>query len=572
MEPNSRVWFITGCSSGFGRALAERVLAQGQRVIATARDATALEGLAARHPESCRALALDVTDVAQVKAAIAEAAEMFGRLDVVVNNAGYGLIGAFEEFTPDEIEKNFATNFFGALEVIRAALPILRAQGSGHLVNISAAATISNYPGFSIYGASKAALESVSESLALELQPFGIKITIVQPGPFRTDFVRRSLTRAENEIAGYERSSGKFRRLLETMDGKQPGDPEKAAEAIIAAVESETPPLRLVLGKYAHDKVRRQLAATERELSAWEAVGRPTEFGRQNMNRFRLFLACLLAGAFVSCASPQISTSARKSSEPRATALLAASQRAHGGEAFAKVRTLSVRYEGQWAPIGPRFQPVLSDTKFRRGSEERLVLDSRLIAQEHTGPAGKKIVVRTPEKVSVNYNGVRSTDAEVEQAAALVADAYTMFLLGPFYFDRPGVTLSSAGDEVVDGAVCDKVLAVLRPGFGFAEEDRVVLFIDRANKQLRRVRMTLNGLESTRGAEVDVTFREFRTIGGIVWPTDFDERIRVPFQLHAHHWTMLGLTINPGFRAADLDAAGFKGRAAIPAAPLPGAR
>lgn len=290
------------------------------------------------------------------------------------------------------------------------------------------------------------------------------------------------------------------------------------------------------------------------------------------MNRFRLFLACLLAGAFASCASPQISTSAGRSSEPRATALLAASQSAHGGAAFAKVRSLSVRYEGQWAPVGPRFQPVLSDTKFRRGSEERLHLESRLIAQEHTGPAGKKLVVRTPEKVSVIYNGVRSADAEAQQAAALVADAYTMFLLGPFYFDRPGVIVSSAGDEVVNGAVCDKVLAILRPGFGFAEEDRVVLFIDRTNKQLRRVRMTLNGLESTRGAEVDVTFREFRTIGGIVWPTDFDERIRVPFQLHAHHWTMLGLTINPGFRAADLGTAGFRGRAALPAAPLPGAR
>ena len=278
-ETNSRVWFITGCSSGLGRALAARVLAQGERVVATARDVTALEELANRHPETCRALALDVTDEAQVKSAIAQAAEMFGRLDVVVNNAGYGLVGAFEELNPGEIERNFATNFFGALEVIRAALPILHAQGSGHIVNISAAATISNYPGFSIYGAGKAALESVSEALALELQPFGIKVTIVQPGPFRTDFVRRSLQHAENEIAGYDRSSGKFRRLLEAMDGKQPGDPEKAADAIIAAVESETPPLRLVLGKYAHDKVRGQLAATERELSAWEAVGRPTEFG-----------------------------------------------------------------------------------------------------------------------------------------------------------------------------------------------------------------------------------------------------------------------------------------------------
>ncbi len=277
-KSNSRVWLITGCSSGFGRALTDRVLARGQRVIATARDATALEDLATRYPEECGTLALDVTEAAAVKATVAQAAEAFGRLDGVVNNAGYGLIGALEELDPAEIARNFATNFFGAVDVIRAALPILRAQRSGHIVNISAAATISNYAGLSIYGASKSALESVSEALALELQPFGIKVTIVQPGPFRTDFVGRSLLPAGNEIADYDRTSGKFRRLLETMNSKQPGDPEKAAEAIIAAVESETPPLRLVLGKYAHDKVRKKLSATDRELAAWEPVGLRTEF------------------------------------------------------------------------------------------------------------------------------------------------------------------------------------------------------------------------------------------------------------------------------------------------------
>ena len=153
-------------------------------------------------------------------------------------------------------------------------------------------------------------------------------------------------------------------------------------------------------------------------------------------------------------------------------------------------------------------------------------------------------------------------------AAALVADAYTLFLLGPFYFDRSGVVLALTGEAMVDKAMCDEVVAVLRPGFGMAEEDRVILFIDRATKQLRRVRMTLSGLESTRGAEVDVTFRNFRKIGGIVWPTDFDERIRVPFDLHAHHWHMLGLDMNRGLQASDLGT-GFKGRAAKPAAALP---
>lgn len=281
---------------------------------------------------------------------------------------------------------------------------------------------------------------------------------------------------------------------------------------------------------------------------------------------------CLLAamvGLLTACASPKICTREIRKSEPAAVALLNESQRAHGRTAFTKAHDLSVRYEGRWASIGPRFQPVLSDTRFRRGSEERLIVGPRIMAQEHTGPEGKKLVLRVPGKVSVACNGALSNDAETQRAAALVADACTLFLLGPFYFDQPGITLATNGAAIVDKAVCDEVLAVLRPGFGEAEEDRVILFIGRTSKQLRRVRMTLNGLESTRGAEVDVTFRDFRTIGGILWPTDFDERIRVPFDLHAHHWRMLGLEINRGFRASALTPSGLKGRAAAPTSPLP---
>ncbi len=280
---------------------------------------------------------------------------------------------------------------------------------------------------------------------------------------------------------------------------------------------------------------------------------------------------CLLAamvGLLTACASPKICTREIRKSEPLAVALLNESQRANGRKAFTKVHDLSVRYEGRWASIGPRFQPVLADTEFRRNSEERLLVGERIIAQEHSGPAGKKLIVRTPGRVSLAYNGTLSEDAEAKRAAALVADAYTLFLLGPFYFDRPGVVLTRNGESVVDKAVCDEVLAVLRPGFGEAKEDRVILFIDRSSKQLRRVRMTLSGLESTRGAEVDVTFRDFRTIGGIVWPTDFDERIRVPFDLHAHHWRLRGLEINRGFRASELTPGGLKGRAANPTAPM----
>ena len=278
MSAQSRIWFITGCSSGFGLSLAAAVLARGHRLIATARKVGQLDELVVAYPETCLAIALDVTDCAQVKMVIARARYAFGRLDIIVNNAGYGLVGALEELGDEQIARNFDTNYFGALAVIRAALPILRAQGGGHIMNISAAAAISNYAGFSIYGATKWALEGVSESLAAELKPLGIKVTIVQPGPFRTDFIARSLERAESHIADYDRSSGKFLRFLETMAGKQPGDPDKAAEAIIAAVESDTPPLRLVLGKYANDKARKKFADAERERAAWEHIGLATDF------------------------------------------------------------------------------------------------------------------------------------------------------------------------------------------------------------------------------------------------------------------------------------------------------
>ncbi len=280
-------------------------------------------------------------------------------------------------------------------------------------------------------------------------------------------------------------------------------------------------------------------------------------------------LPLVVAGFLTACSSPQISTREINAPEPAAVALVESAQRAHGAAAFAEVRDVSVRYEGKWAGVGPRFQPVLSDTTYRRESEERVLIDSDVIAQEHSGPAGAKVVVRTPDAVTVQRNGILDEDAEARRAAALVADAYRLFLLGPFYLNRPGVVLVSAGEAVVDGADCDQVLAVLRPGFGEASEDRVLLYIDRETRILRRVRLTLNGLASTQGAEVDVTFRDFREIGGVVWSTDFDERIRVPFDLPAHRWRLTGLDVNRGIRTADLTTAGFRGRAVPPAAPLP---
>ena len=263
---------ITGCSTGLGRAIAETAIAAGHRVIATARDIRSITDL--EREGTCRVAMLDVTDLANVREVITEA----GPLDVLINNAGYGLIGAVEECSDDQIRRNIETNFFGPLNIIRAALPTFRAQGSGHIINISAAASISNYPGFGIYGGAKAALELMSESLRLELAPLGIKVTLVQPGPFRTDFITRGLEHAEQHIPEYDSTSGKFAKLLATMNGKQTGAPARAAKVILAVVDSDAPPLRLVLGKYANDKSRRRATDAEKERATWEHISQPTDF------------------------------------------------------------------------------------------------------------------------------------------------------------------------------------------------------------------------------------------------------------------------------------------------------
>ncbi|MEM1308763.1 MAG: oxidoreductase [Cyanobacteria bacterium P01_H01_bin.153] len=273
-----RTWLITGSSSGFGRALAEAVLAHGDRLIATARRPETLATLVNQYPDTSRAIALDVTNPQQVKAAMQEAQAAFGQIDVVVNNAGYGLIGALEEVSDDQIRRNFETNLFGAIHVMRAVLPIMRAQGSGHIVNMSAIAGFTNELGFSIYGGAKFALEGVSEALRGEVAPFGINVTLVEPGPFRTEFIGRSLDRVEAPMAIYEPTVGKFLNFLNQIEGQQPGDPAKAANAIIRMVEAENPPLRLVLGKYAYSKFRQKITDLTQELDAWESVGLATDF------------------------------------------------------------------------------------------------------------------------------------------------------------------------------------------------------------------------------------------------------------------------------------------------------
>jgi NAD(P)-dependent dehydrogenase (short-subunit alcohol dehydrogenase family) len=273
-----RVWFITGCSGGLGRALAAAALAGGDRVVVSARDPQSLSALVEAHPDTCRALPLDVTQPAQVAAAASAALAAFGGIDVLVNNAGTGLVGAIEETSEDETARIFDVNFLGALRVTRAFLPHFRARRGGHVVFLSAAAAIANYPGFGLYGAAKRALEGAAESLAQEARPFGLKVTIVQPGPFRTDFIGRSLAHAAAPLTDYDATRGKFARYLAAVNGQQPGDPARAAAAILAAVAAERPPLRLVLGAYANDKARRTLTAAQRELDAWSPIAAATEY------------------------------------------------------------------------------------------------------------------------------------------------------------------------------------------------------------------------------------------------------------------------------------------------------
>jgi NAD(P)-dependent dehydrogenase (short-subunit alcohol dehydrogenase family) len=272
-----RVWLITGTSSGLGRALAQTALDHGDRVVATARSTDRIADLERRFGDRAVALPLDVTDAGQARTAIDAAVRAFGRIDVVVNNAGYGALGAVEELTDDELRRQFETNLFGALNVTRAALPQLRRQRSGHIVQLSSlSATVAN-PGEGAYVGSKAALQGLSESLAKEVAPLGIRVTILQPGPFRTDFAGRSLQKAE-PIDDYAETVGAARELLRELDGAQPNDPTRGAEAIIHAVEADNPPLRLALGEDAIEATRAKLDEQRAELDAWAEVGGATAF------------------------------------------------------------------------------------------------------------------------------------------------------------------------------------------------------------------------------------------------------------------------------------------------------
>ncbi|MBX4990362.1 NAD(P)-dependent dehydrogenase (short-subunit alcohol dehydrogenase family) [Rhizobium binae] len=270
-----RTWLITGCSSGFGQRLALAAAQRGDGVIATARNIKTIEEMAEPFGGRMITLPLDVTDAAAARAAVAKAVDTFGGFDVLVNNAGYGLFGAIEEGAPEEYRPMFEVNVFGLIETTRAALPALRRSG-GTIVNMSSGAGIAGSGGAGYYNAAKFAVEGISEALAGELKPFGIRVLIVEPGPFRTDFLGRSITMAANEMLEYAASSRRHYR--ETNDGNQAGDPDKAIAVILQAVDADDAPLHLPLGPAAHTIAERKLASFRSDIDAWRDITIATDF------------------------------------------------------------------------------------------------------------------------------------------------------------------------------------------------------------------------------------------------------------------------------------------------------
>jgi NAD(P)-dependent dehydrogenase (short-subunit alcohol dehydrogenase family) len=270
-------WLITGCSTGLGRALAEAVISAGHNAVVTARDAARVADLAVESTDRVLALPLDVTDPAQVTAAVRQADEKFGGVDVLVNNAGYGYRAAVEEGDDSEIRALFETQFFGAVAMIKAVLPGMRARRSGAIVNISTIGVQIMPAGSGYYAASKAALEAMSGALHGELKPLGISVTVIEPGAFRTDFAGRSLTQSSTVIDDYADTAGKRRKEHDTVHGTQPGDPAKAARAIITAVESNEPPAFLLLGNDALNVYRRLATGRLDTIEAWKQLTTSTD-------------------------------------------------------------------------------------------------------------------------------------------------------------------------------------------------------------------------------------------------------------------------------------------------------
>jgi len=278
MNRDNPVWLITGCSTGFGRELAKLVLARGWRAVVTARDPAAVADLVAGCEDRAIALALDVTRREQVAEVVSQARQKFGRIDVLVNNAGYGYLAAIEEGEDDAVRAMFETNVFGLVDMTRAVLPVMREQKSGLIVNISSIGGLASFAATGYYHATKYAVEGLSESLATEVKPLGIGVLIVEPGPFRTNWAGPSIKQSAIQIDDYTATAGERRKQTAARSGNQAGDPVRAAQAIIDAALSDQPPLRLLLGKMALDLARRKLDTMRGDFDAWEATTLGADF------------------------------------------------------------------------------------------------------------------------------------------------------------------------------------------------------------------------------------------------------------------------------------------------------
>jgi NADP-dependent 3-hydroxy acid dehydrogenase YdfG len=275
---DKNVWLITGCSTGFGRELAKHLLENGYRVAVTARHVAKVEDLAAINKENALAIALDVTDKKQIAEAVAAIESHFGRIDVVVNNAGFGYFGAIEESDETDVRSMFETNFWGLADVTRAVLPGLRKQRSGTIVNIASIGGLVSFPGVGYYNATKYAVVGFSDALRKEVEPLGIKVLTVEPSGFRTDWAGRSANDATNKIADYAETAGANQAAIRGYSGNQPGDPVRAAKAIVKAVEAENPPNNLLLGRAALKNARLKLEELKNDFDTWAEVTEGADF------------------------------------------------------------------------------------------------------------------------------------------------------------------------------------------------------------------------------------------------------------------------------------------------------
>jgi len=277
-QENTPVWFITGCSTGLGRALADVIVQRGWRVVVTARDTSHIQDLESATPDRVLALSLDVTNAADIDAAVAAAKGKFGRIDVLVNNAGYGYQSSVEEGEETEIRAQFDTNVFGLFAMTRAVLPVMREQRRGNIINITSVAGLIGYPGSGYYAASKHAVEGWSDSLRAEVAPLGIGVTCVEPGPFRTDWAGRSLRQTTNQIADYADTAGKRLAVTKETSGAQSGDPVKAAQAMVSVARGADAPRHLVLGSWGFNAVVERMEERVRDISAQRDLSLSTDF------------------------------------------------------------------------------------------------------------------------------------------------------------------------------------------------------------------------------------------------------------------------------------------------------